>query len=262
MQPERDDYHMLVDIAGRAGEVAMGYFGGPNPSWTKSRNSPVSKADLETDRFLREALLAERPDYGWLSEETDDDHDRLGRKRVFVVDPIDGTRGFLDGNPHWCVSAAIVEDDRPVVGVLVCPALGRVLSAKAGMGSFLNGERLLPPVSEEVVRVAASKKLGKQLEQDYGDRISVAPFIPSLAYRIALVATGEVDGAFARGGAHEWDLAAADLILTEAGGSLVRPDGRRLSYNAPQLRMPGLIASAPGRRERLAALAREGGFLH
>lgn len=262
MTAGRNDYDMLVDVAGQAGEIAMRYFGGHNPSWTKSSNSPVSKADMETDRFLREQLMAERPGYGWLSEETDDDQDRLSRERIFVVDPIDGTRGFLDGDPNWCVSAAIVEAGRPQIAVLVCPALGRTLSARAGAGAYLNGERLNPQPTNEVRTVTASKRLNGLLADRYGDRFGIHPFIPSLAYRIALIATGEIDGAFAHSGSHEWDLAAADLILSEAGGMLTNADGGRLAYNAPKIRMPSLVAGGRDGHPLLLTLAREGGFLH
>ena len=262
MMADRDDYDMLIDITGQAGEIAMRYFGGNNPSWTKSSNSPVSKADIETDRFLRERLTAERPDYGWLSEETDDDHDRLARERIFVVDPIDGTRGFLEGNPNWCVSAAIVEGGRPQIAVLACPALGRILSARAGEGAYVNGTRVASAPRSRVATLTASKRLNGLLADRYGDRFDIHPFVPSLAYRIAMVATGEIDGAYAHGGSHEWDLAAADLILSETGGTLSDVEGRALVYNAPQIRMPALVAAGSGHRSELLALAREGGFLH
>ncbi|RUU48953.1 3'(2'),5'-bisphosphate nucleotidase CysQ, partial [Mesorhizobium sp. M2C.T.Ca.TU.002.02.1.1] len=120
----RDDLALLRDAAREAGAIAMGYFGNNPQVWMKGGTSPVSEADHAADAYLRETLLRARPDYGWLSEETADDHARLSARRTFVVDPIDGTRGFLDGLHSWCVSVAVVEEGRSLAGVLECPAKG------------------------------------------------------------------------------------------------------------------------------------------
>nr|MCU0790054.1 3'(2'),5'-bisphosphate nucleotidase CysQ [Nitratireductor sp.] len=126
------DLALLHDAANEAGNIALRYYRAANSVWMKQGNSPVSQADIEVDNYLRETLLKARPGYGWLSEETVDDPVRMERDYVFVVDPIDGTRGFLDGNPHWCVCLSVVKEGRPVASVVHCPALNRTFSAEAG----------------------------------------------------------------------------------------------------------------------------------
>src|SRR5690606_33459700 len=111
----------------------MGYFGRNPEVWMKGGVSPVSEADYAADRFLKETLRAQRPDYGWLSEETVDTPERLSARRTFVVDPIDGTRAFLERQDVWCISIAVVEDGRPLAGVLDCPARSEVYVAGAGL---------------------------------------------------------------------------------------------------------------------------------
>ena len=116
-----DDLALLTEATREAGRIALGYFKRDPKVWTKGANSPVTEADLAANHSLHASLTAARPDYGWLSEESADTPDRLARRRLFVVDPIDGTRGFIDGNPDWCVSVALVEDGAPVAAVLYVP---------------------------------------------------------------------------------------------------------------------------------------------
>ena len=258
---QASDLDLLEDAARQAGEIAMRYFHGPNRNWTKSGNSPVSEADIEVDRFLGETLMAARPGYGWLSEETVDSEERLSRERIFVVDPIDGTRGFIAGDPHWCVSIAIVSHGRPETAVIVSPAKNRMLSAARGGGAFFNGETLGVEAVSTLARLTGSRRLNEAMQKLYGESYEILPFIPSLAYRIAMAATGETDAAFARSGAHEWDVAAAHLILEEAGGRITTAGGGDLAYNAPAIRLPALVAAGPGRHQATLDLAKQGGFL-
>ena len=259
-QPKRD-LELMVDAAREAGEIALHYFRGDNRVWTKSGNSPVSQADIEVNEYLFGNLLAARPDYGWLSEESEHNDERLDREFVFVVDPIDGTRGFIAGEKQWAICVAVVADGRPVAGVIHCPALDRTFSAAAGEGAWLNGEPIVTPASATILKITGCKRLNADLAEHFGDAMDIAPFIPSLACRVVMVANGELDGAFARSGAHDWDLAAADLVLSESGGAIVDLSGRPLSYNRAKLGFPPLVAAGPGRREGLLALAKDGGFL-
>lgn len=258
----KSDLSLLQSAASEAGRIAMRYFDGPNRVWTKGKDSPVSEADIAVDRFLRTYLLEARPDSGWLSEETADTPERLRATSIFVVDPIDGTRGFVAGNPAWCISIAMVRDGIPMCGVLHCPALGRSYSAGHGLGAWLNGERLLSPQDDAVRRIAGSKRINEALQTAFPGRFEIPPFIPSLAYRIALVAGNELDGAFARGGAREWDVAAADLIVREAGGQLTTARGEALYFNAQNTRTPALIAAGAGRMDALMDIANSARFLH
>jgi myo-inositol-1(or 4)-monophosphatase len=256
------DLDLLREAAMEAGDIALRYFRAANSVWMKHGNSPVSQADIEVDTYLRETLLKARPAYGWLSEETADDPVRMERDLVFVVDPIDGTRGFLDGDPHWCVCLSIVKEGRPVAAVVHCPALKRTLCAEARKGSSLNGMAIVARPSEEIVRITGSRRLNEELNRLYPGRFTILPYVPSLAYRLILVATGEIDGAFARSGSHDWDLAAAELILEEAGGTMTTGRGENLVYNAHHSRNPALVAAGPGRHAALMNLAKSGGFLH
>ncbi len=137
-----DDLKLILEAAREAGEIALSYYRRDPEVWFKEGNSPVSAADLAVDRFLRDKLLAARPDYGWLSEETADQPDRLKAQRTFVVDPIDGTRAFIGGKDIWCVSIAVVENGRTIAGVLDCPARREVFTAAAGQGAFANGSAI------------------------------------------------------------------------------------------------------------------------
>lgn len=256
------DVQMLEDAAREAGEIALHYFRGDNKVWKKTGNSPVSEADIEVDSYLRRVLRQARPSHGWLSEETVDNPDRLDLSEVFIVDPIDGTRGFVEGRNEWCISVAIVRNGSPHAAVLHCPALDRTYTALLGEGAQLNGKALVPPKKNEIRVLTGSRKLNDTITEKFGQRYEVIPSIPSLAYRIALVASSEIDGAFAHGGSHEWDLAAADLIIAESGGAITTRAGKAITYNGDDIRMPALVISAAGLKNDLLELAKSGGFLH
>lgn len=245
-QDRRADLELLVSAAREAGAIAKGFFGRSPQTWTKAHDSPVTEADFAADRFLFETLVGARPDYGWLSEETADTPERLSRRRVFIVDPIDGTRGFIEGNPDWCVSVAIVEDGVPVVAALAVPAREEWFEAVSGGGARLNGEPIavgLP--SGGPLRFAGPARHMRALS-DGGLAVGERRVTPSLAYRMTLVAAGRLDLATASPNAHDWDLAAADLLVHEAGGTLCTAAGEAVRYNRPEPRHPALLAGATG----------------
>jgi len=256
---------LIHQAALEAGEIGMGYFRSKNKVWFKQGNSPVSQADKEIDAHLHDRLIAARPGYGWLSEEREDDGRRLEKLRSFVVDPIDGTRGFIDGKPEWCISVALIEGDSPIVGVLHAPAVGRTFLASLGGGFALEGP--MPELNSGTDNtrhkplITGSKKVISLMEETTGKPFSVHPFIPSLAYRLALVATGELDAAVSRPGASEWDVAAADIILHEAGCMLSTPDGERCRYNQKTTGMDGLFAANRIHHGALLDLAKREGIL-
>jgi myo-inositol-1(or 4)-monophosphatase len=241
-----EDVELLSDAARAAAGIGLSFFRRDPRVWKKDNDSPVSEADLAIDRFLRERLTAARSDYGWLSEETEDDPARLGCRRLFVVDPIDGTRGFLAGSDQWTISLAVVEDGRPLAAALLQPSLNRLYTAGQRRGSFLDGERLRLQARSSLagVRVAGPAALISRLSRPV-PTLRSRGYVASLALRIAMVADGTLDLAFARGGAHDWDIAAADLILAEAGGALETLDGATLTYNRPAATHDGLIAGLP-----------------
>ncbi len=252
------DLDLIVDAARAAADLALGYFGRDPRSWAKESGSVVSEADIAVDRLLAERLRSARPGYGWLSEETADAPDRLARRRLFVVDPIDGTRAFLSGRREWCVALAVVEDQRPVAAVLAAPALGHLFSAVAGGGADRDGRRLprLTRTGLGGARLAGPRRHARPVAEAVGLPAAAIRFVPSLAYRLALVASGEVDIAISGPNANDWDIAAADLLVHEAGARLIALDGGTPRYNRAGITHPLLVAAAAGIAGDVAALIR------
>ena len=193
---------------------------------------------------MRETLGQARPDYGWLSEETADTSQRLSARRTFVVDPIDGTRGFLEGLDQWCVSIAVVEDGHSLTGVLDCPARRQVFQATANGGSTLNGRPLAVREAGERLVVGGPKALLDRLQPSWTSRFERVAHIPSLALRIARIAEGTLDASFVKPNSHDWDLAAADLILREAGGAVCNRHGGRPLYATETVQHNVLVAGS------------------
>ncbi|TPW26634.1 3'(2'),5'-bisphosphate nucleotidase CysQ [Pararhizobium mangrovi] len=230
MSPDFDldaDLALLRATAEEAGEIALAYFRQDPHVWYKNGDrSPVSEADMAVDRLVRERLSAARPDYGWLSEESGRPAERRGRETLFVVDPIDGTRGFLSGETAWCVSLAVVHAGRPVAGVLVVPARDEVFAAHTRTPATLNDVAIsVGAGKDDVLSIASPRRLVDRLPDALKDVVTTVGFIPSLAYRIAMVADGRLDGTLVREKANDWDIAAAAVILERAGGALVEADG-------------------------------------
>lgn len=243
----QDDLALLRSAAAEAGRIAMRYFGQRPEVWMKSGDSPVSEADYAADAYLRETLTAARPDYGWLSEESADDPTRHGRSRLFVVDPIDGTRGFLDGNKSWCVSVAVVENGMSRVGVLDCPAAGEHFWATRGGGAWMNGAPIgiRPEKDSGPLEIGGPRVMFERLPEAWKSRSSRVAYVPSLAYRLALIASGRLDATFVKPNAHDWDIAAASLLLDEAGGTLLAAGGAAPRYGADTA-VHGALAAGSG----------------
>jgi len=166
--------------------------------------------------------------------------------RLWIVDPIDGTRGFLEGKTVWCVSVAVVEGGRTLAGVLECPARDETFWALPRQGAFRNGERIRVRQAGEHPEVAGPKALIDALPQPWQGRLERRSYIPSLAYRLAMIADGSLDATFVKPNAHDWDLAAADLILREAGGGVVNEAGEAPLYAAGALISHGALAAGSG----------------
>jgi myo-inositol-1(or 4)-monophosphatase len=242
-----DDLALLLDAAREAGSLAERLRSEGLRIEYKPDGTPVTNADLATDALLTQRLRGERPDYGWLSEETADDPDRLTRQRLFVVDPIDGTRAFLNDRPWWSVSVAVIDGDRPVAGVVYAPEMDEAFCATKGGGATLNGEPIHP---SDACLVEGCGMVGDP--QVFASPRWPAPWPPmrieqrnSTAYRMCLVATGEFDAAVAPLPKHDWDLAAADLIATEAGCFVGDHLGHTFRYNGPRPVQKSLVCAAP-----------------
>ncbi len=255
------DLDLIADASRKAGAVALSFFGqSPEVWWKQEGRSPVSAADYAANTTLEDMLRAARPGYGWLSEETDDDPARLDCETVFVVDPIDGTRGFIAGLKTWCVSVAVVHKGRPVAGCLVAPALEEEFLARADGPALKNGAALVvSELSPHVrLRIAAAEDTLHGFSPDKRSRIERVAHVPSLAYRIAMVADGTIDGTLVKRNSHDWDLAAADLILERAGGGLVDLEGQALIYNRAEVSHGVLCAANTALPDLLKSLIASG----
>lgn len=228
-------------IAVRAGQIAMGRWRGEFDQWEKSPGEPVSEVDLAVDRFLRTELMAIDPDAGWLSEETADDAERLMRTRVWVVDPIDGTRDFVRGRPGWAVSIALVEGGRPVIGVLEAPARGEHWRASAGEGATRNGAALVASSRESFSGARVPADALPRVDSD----LVLVEKPNSIALRIAMVAADEADLLASIRWGNEWDIAAAALIASEAGATVTDALGAPLRYNSTKGEAFGVLVTAP-----------------
>jgi myo-inositol-1(or 4)-monophosphatase len=255
---DREGVRDLLAVAVReAGALALKTFRGELKSWTKGGTSPVSEADLAVDALLRERLLAIH-DVGWLSEETDDDPARLGETDVWVVDPIDGTRAYLAGLPDWAISAALVSGGRPIVAALYAPVTDELFLSIAGRGATVNGTPIETSVGDQLAGATfsgAKRRLDNLAAVE--PRIESVPRVPSLALRLARVATGALDGTFAAPNSHDWDLAAADLLVHEAGGLLTTLTGQSVIYNRTHPVHEALVAAGRARHAVLLGLIRD-----
>jgi len=253
--PLEEDETLLLRAVRAAGDLAMRYFGQDIVTTRKADRTPVSEADLAVDQMLHGILQGQRPAYGWLSEETADDPARLNARRVWIVDPIDGTRAFLAGRTDWTISVSLVEDGFPILGAIMNPALSEVFIARRGSGAVLNGDSIAVGDRDEI---AGSRMIANQglLRRD----VWAEPWpetrpvwANSIAYRLALIASGRADATIALSGKSEWDLAAAALLVQEAGGIVTDAKGAALRFNQREPRIAGLVAATPALHPRLIA---------
>ncbi len=250
------DLALLIDAARAAGGIATAYPGATARRWDKPGGAgPVTEADIAVNDMLHDRLRAARPDYGWLSEETEDTTERLVRDRVFIVDPIDGTRSFAEGGRTWAHALAVAERGVVTAGVVYLPMRDLLYSAAAGLGAFANGAPIAPS-GATALDAASILATRPNMDQRHWHDGRVPGFArahrPSLAYRMALVAQGRFDAMLTLRRCWEWDIAAGDLILREAGALCTDRTGARLRFNNPHPAQDGVIAGG----RRLHALIR------
>jgi myo-inositol-1(or 4)-monophosphatase len=241
-----------------AGALALKTFRGTVRQWMKEGSSPVCEADIAVDALLRQRLADVYPARGWLSEETEDDPQRLQADAVWIVDPIDGTRSYLQGNDDWCVSVALAVGGRPRLAALFAPSTDELFLAVAGAGATRNGEAIAvaPGTGFEGARLLGPKRMQGKLS-DLHPKVVALPRIGSLALRLARIAHGAADLTIVSGNSHDWDLAAADLLVHEAGGLLTDLDGGRLVYNRPTPKHGQLVGAGRERHALMLELLRE-----
>lgn len=246
--PATEDLDLLIDAAREAGRIATGFAGRSARKWDKPGGAgPVTEADLAVNDMLQDQLRSARPDYGWLSEESDDNDDRLTRNRVFVIDPIDGTRSFVEGSRTWAHALAVVEDGLPIAAVIYLPMRDMLYSAAIGQGARLNGERIQPSAQTQArgAQVLAARPTTKAHHWAGPVPPFERAYRPSLAYRMALVAQGRFDAMLTLRPTWEWDIAAGDLLLREAGATTSDRLGAPLRFNSPEGQVNGVLAGGP-----------------
>ncbi|MBX3534782.1 MAG: 3'(2'),5'-bisphosphate nucleotidase CysQ [Xanthobacteraceae bacterium] len=246
-------HRQLRDAVAEASRLALSMFRNNVRAWNKDNASPVTEADLAVDNFMRERLTGIDPAIGWLSEETVDVPERLLKERVWIVDPIDGTRSFIAGREDWAICAALVERGRPVAAVVEVPATGESFAAIKGGGTTKNGQKISVSMKDKIqtATIAYPAKLNPVLAS-LGNRTEV-PRIHSIAVRLSRVASGEIDAALAAMNANDWDLAAADLLVHEAGGRITDVRGRTPVYNLATHIHGALIAAGSTLHPKLVA---------
>ncbi|RUS63401.1 3'(2'),5'-bisphosphate nucleotidase CysQ [Pseudorhodobacter sp. E13] len=250
------DRDLLVGAAREAGAIALRYFKRDPQTWDKGDGAgPVTEADLAVNDMLAQRLRAARPEYGWLSEETPDDTARLSARRVFIVDPIDGTRAFIDGQDSFAHSLAIVEDGTVIAAAVYLPAKDRMYSAGGTNGAEVNGRPLQASLAASATgaTVLTSKPNMAPAHWPGGVPDMQRSFRPSLAYRLCLVAEGRFDAMLAFRPTWEWDIAAGALIAAQAGAMVSDGAGAPLRFNAPDPRTAGVIVAGAAVHAQLLA---------
>ena len=242
----KTNLHLAKDAAIEAGALIMNYYKADYEIRDKSYHNPVTTADHAADSYLKKVLMEARPDYGWLSEETVDSPKRLEKNRVWVVDPLDGTKEFIEGVPNFVVSVGLVENGIPIVGVLFNPVTKELFTAAKGEGAHLNG-KLIHCISKDavcdMVILNSRSETRRGLWAPYDCTFGELRAIGSVAYKLGITAAGKADIFASLRPKNEWDICAGNCIINEAGGKLIDLNGNHREYNqAKTLIEPGLIA--------------------
>ncbi|MEO0381897.1 MAG: 3'(2'),5'-bisphosphate nucleotidase CysQ [Pseudomonadota bacterium] len=243
------DLPLLIDAARIAGRVATSFTGPAARRWDKEDGAgPVTEADLAVNEVLMSTLRTARPEYGWLSEETEDSDQRLSHDTVFIIDPIDGTRNFVEGGRTWAISIAIAHAGEVTAAAIFLPMHDKLYAAGLGVGATLNGAAIC---ASSAAMTPASTILAARPALDSTHWIGESPDIkrhyrPSLAYRLALVGEGRFDGMLTLRPSWEWDIAAGSLIVSEARGAISDRTGAHLRFNNPHPALNGVVAGGQG----------------
>jgi len=247
---------VAVEAARRAGEIVRDVYDRPFEVQEKSHDNPVTEADLRANESIHAAILGAFPDDGWLSEETRDSHERLARRRVWIIDPLDGTKEFTQHIPEFCVCIALVDDGAPVVGVSYNPVTDELFAAARGLGLRLNG---VPARCTDTADVSAARMLASRSEDKRGEWDPYKPLMRveltgSVALKLALIAAGRADGTFSLTPKHEWDVCAGAALILEGGGRMTDCHGQPLRFNSAKPLLPGIIATNAPLFEPILAL--------
>lgn len=258
--PDRD-LQLLTETLQEAGEIAMRHWRRSPKAWDKPDGAgPVTEADLAVNNLMARRLQAARPGYGWLSEESADGPERLLRQRVFIVDPIDGTRSFMAGEDTFALVAGVAEAGQMIAGAVWLPALKRLYSAHRDGPALMNGQEIRVSCKTDLAGATMLTSAANLQPQHWPGGVPAVrrAFRPSLAYRLALVAEGRHDSMAVFRGTWEWDIAAASLIVERAGGLVTAAKGGALRFNAPVPRVDGVMAANPALHHALVSRTTSG----
>ena len=253
--PLHKDAELLFDAVREAGSLAMTLFRQQVRNWSKADGSPVTEADLKVDALLAGKLCGCRPSYGWLSEESPGQGGGECEKQ-WIVDPIDGTRGFMQGSDEWCIAAALIERGRPVAAAVYRPVCEEFYAAIAGEGATLNGAaiKVCDAATLDGAQVIGNRKSLERLRHQ--PIVAATKTSIPLQLRLAFVASGRFDATISIGAKNDWDLAAGDLIVHEAGGLAGTLEGAPFRYNRRDTWQAGMIAAGARRHGALVQALR------
>lgn len=241
------ELEVAVAAARAAGRRIAKHYRGDYQVEEKAPGNPVTIADTEANQIIQKAVLAAFPNDGWLSEETADSPARLAKDRVWIVDPLDGTREFVDHVPEFCVCVALVVAGVVQVGVSYNPIEDQMFAARRGGGTTLNGQPVsctTPAKRTEAVVLSSRSETKRGEWEAFRPHLNVEP-MGSVAYKFALVAAGRADATFSLSPKNEWDICAGTLLVEEAGGVVTDRFGKPITFNNADTLLPGLIAAGP-----------------
>jgi myo-inositol-1(or 4)-monophosphatase len=242
-----EDLKLLLGALRDAGKVAMSFHGSNPEHWVKPDGSIVTAGDLAVNDSLLGVLNRARPDDAILSEETPDTEARLSKNRLWIIDPIDGTRNYFNGGVDWCIGVALIDDGEPKISALFQPTENRMYHAVRGVGAFCDDTQI--HISLDVSNVITPKSLQARVTQ-----VGLQPQTSgslALLLRFAAIAEGRLAGAISTGNKKDWDIAAGHLLLTEAGGVATTLSGDKIIYNQPNPWQPGLVAATPSTHQTI-----------
>ena len=239
------EHRQVKDSVIKAGVIALEWFKKDPEYWEKDDGSLISKADIEINNLLNELLKKQNPNFGWLSEENEDDRSRLEKEITFVVDPLDGTKAFLEGKKEFSISVALVKDGKPISGIVYSPSTEEMFEAEKEKGSWKNKKRIRISNFKTLAgcKILAFKPMFSHPSWDEKWPEMEVDNKNSIAYRMALVASGQFDAMMALNSKNDWDIAAGDLLITESGGFVTLHNKNQLHYNELSTKKPSIIGS-------------------
>lgn len=248
-----EDHALLLSAIAQAGAIARRFYQADFDRWDKGKNDPVTEADVAIDTMLRTELMAARPAYGWLSEETEDNPDRLGCDIVWIVDPIDGTRAFIKGLPHFVVSIALSWKGQPVSAAIYNPITDDLYEAQKGQGALLNGIAIQVSECQEIenCRMLGDAALFASQKWQYPWPEMQIESRNSIALRMGMVASGAWDACLTLAHKADWDIAASDLIVSESGGQATNHRGETFTYNLQNPKHHAVVTAGPALHTKL-----------